>query len=432
MAEKIVKLPKLPYGQGSMSQRPDGRIIYRKRVGSPKREIVVYGKTPKECMEKMAEAEKNQKKVEKLPETTTLYQEMSAWLVNKKEQTLKPQAYNRLVGTVNNQIKDSDIGNLRYRNISSDEIQTVINNLNKKKYSYSTIKKTFDALNEFYRYVSARDKFENPMLLVDKPKEENVTAETRDIEFFEKDDINKFVEGCTACYATGRSRYPYGRVLAANIYLGLRAGELLCVQYKDLDFEAGTIYVSKTLIETVNPEYDESNKALMKELGIKRTIFVVQKNTKTNKNRYVPMNNKAKELLLEHKRLAQYTDPDDYVICTRNRKTTTIKNLSDTIAAIEEFVGTEVRSVNTHLLRHTCASLYFRRKVPIETIAKILGNSVEVCRKTYIHFIEEQLKEAASEIEGLDITDEECKSVPKDNVDKSILDAASLIDVPEN
>lgn len=31
MSAKQVKLPKLPYGEGSMSLRPDGTIMYRKR-----------------------------------------------------------------------------------------------------------------------------------------------------------------------------------------------------------------------------------------------------------------------------------------------------------------------------------------------------------------------------------------------------------------
>ena len=111
------------------------------------------------------------------------------------------------------------------------------------------------------------------------------------------------------------------------IQLGCRAGELLALQYKDIDFEAGTIYISKTLIETENPAYDKNNPELMKEQGIKRTLFAVQKNTKTDRNRYVPMNNKAKELLLAHRAVSKYTDSDDFVISTRNRKTTTIQSL---------------------------------------------------------------------------------------------------------
>ena len=35
--KKNIKLPKMPYGEGSMSLRPDGRIMYRKRIGQQKK-----------------------------------------------------------------------------------------------------------------------------------------------------------------------------------------------------------------------------------------------------------------------------------------------------------------------------------------------------------------------------------------------------------
>lgn len=82
---------------------------------------------------------------------------------------LKGQSYRRLEGTINNQITNSDIGHMRYLSIDLEDIQKVINNLNKKRYSHSTIKKTYDFLNDFFKYVSARDKIGNPMLLVSMP-----------------------------------------------------------------------------------------------------------------------------------------------------------------------------------------------------------------------------------------------------------------------
>ena len=93
---------------------------------------------------------------------------------------------------------------------------------------------------------------------------------------------------------------------------------------------------------------------------------------------------------------AQYTDPEDYVISTRNRKTNTAKNISDVIKMMEKNAGTDVKDCNTHVLRHTCASLYFRAGNPTLLIAEILGNSVEVLEKTYIHFVEEQMQQAAA------------------------------------
>lgn len=141
----------------------------------------------------------------------------------------------------------------------------------------------------------------------------------------------------------------------------------------------------------------------MKRKGIRKVRFSIQNSTKKSKNRYVPINSKAKKLLLLHKSISEYTEPQDYVISTKNRKTTTIKNVSDTIKSIEIAAGTKVQSYGTHILRHTCASLYFRNGVPIETICAILGNTREVCEKTYVHFIEEQLKEAASKIDIIEI-----------------------------
>lgn len=401
--KKTVKLPKLPYGEGSMSLRSDGNIMYRKRVGNPKKEITVYGKTPKECMQKMREEEKNIKHVETSMEKETLYEAMIKWLQNVKKTTLKPQSYKRLESVIKNQIEKSDIGNERYRLITSEEIQDVINKLNEMNYSHSVIKKVYDCLNDFYRYASAKNKIENPMLLVVMPTINHIKAETKIVEFFDQSDIDKFIEECGTTYKTGTYRYRYGYALAANIYLGMRAGELLALQWGDIDFEKNTIYVSKTIIEENNPEYDPNKKDIMKQKGIKKVIYTVQHSTKKSKNRYIPINSKAKQLLLKHKDISEFTEQDDFVISTRNRKNNTIKNISDTIKAIEIASETKVQSYGTHILRHTCASLYFKAGVPIETICQILGNTREVCEKTYVHFVEEQLKDAASKIDIIDI-----------------------------
>lgn len=399
-----MNIPKLPYGQGTMSLRKDGTIKYKKRFGNPKKEYYVYGKTPRECMRKMNELENSVgNNVSTADNTSLLQEEMERWLINVKAKTLKDQSYKRLTGTFNNQIKQSDLGSMRIIQIDSDNVQELINNLNENKYSFSTIKKTYDCLNEFFRYYSAKNKIDNPMLLVTMPTRNNVTTKEKEIEFFEQNDIDKFIKECGAQYKTGSNKYRYGYALAANIYLGMRAGELLALQWKDIDFDNNTIYIHKTLIEKDNPEYDMDNPDKMREQGIKKVVFVVQNSTKKSKNRYVPINSKAKKLLLTHKSNSEFIDPDDFVINTRNRKTTTIKNMSDTLKAIERSAETDVQESGTHTLRHTCASLYFRAGVPVETICQILGNSREVCEKTYIHFIEEQLKEAASKIDVIEI-----------------------------
>ncbi len=91
--------------------------------------------------------------------------------------------------------------------------------------------------------------------------------------------------------------------------------------------------------------------------------------------------------------------------CTRDGRHAAITYLSSNIKEIEYSAGTKVRAHGTHVIRHTCASLYFRKGVRIELIASLLGHSVEVCRSTYIHFVEEQKKTAAELLDDFDITD---------------------------
>lgn len=383
----------LPYGMGSLHHTDYG-FVYRKQITLPagdKTRVSVSGDSPQECLEKMLQKEKRllsmPKKDANLPLADALYQ----WLDTVKKPVLKSQSYTRLKSTITNQIASMNIGHLRYQTITPEEIQDHINYLNRNlRLSHSTIKKTYDCLNNFYRYYSSKYKFDNPMLLVSMPIISNIITETKDVQWFDKEDIQKFINEAHAKYHTGRPKYQGALMYAANIYMGLRIGELLSLQWKDIDLDNKRIHVYKTLIEEANPDYAPMDPES------KKVRFAIQKSTKTLHTRYVPLNQKAIDLILEHQTLSNYTDPDDYVICTRNRKTTTHKNASDTIRKIEQNAETKVQASGTHILRHTCASLYFKNNVPVEIIAKILGHSVDVCQNTYIHIIETQLSEAAN------------------------------------
>ena len=107
---------------------------------------------------------------------------------------------------------------------------------------YKRVLKTYDSLNAFYRYVSVRDKFDNPMLLVEVWKKKNVNAEEKQIAYYDEEDIHKFVRTAGERYKTGKLRYETGYALAANLYMGLRVGELLALQWKDIDFAKRSVF----------------------------------------------------------------------------------------------------------------------------------------------------------------------------------------------
>lgn len=385
-SEKIV-LPKMPHGEGSFSFK-SGRIYYRKRAtlkDGSKKEIGVYGDSVKECLASYKDEEQRLNKGIVLPNKERLDSAMNFWLENYKKNELKVQSYQRLRGTIKNQIGLSSIAGERYQSITADELQVFINQFNNGEISYSTIKKVFDALNAFFRYASIKYKIDNPMLLVVKPTKGNTKKKSKDLVWFEQEDIDKFVAQAGVKWKTGRPKYSGGLVYAANLFMGLRIGELLALQWKVVDFENKKLYVGKTLIEKNNDDYDANDP------DSKKVLFIVQDSSKTGTNRYVPLNAKAITLLKEQKELTKYNEPDDYVISTCSRKTTTPKNANDTIKSIQKAAGTKVQNASSHSLRHTFASQLYKKGIRSEVIADFLGNSPEVMRTTYLHF-EEELK----------------------------------------
>ena len=186
-------------------------------------------------------------------------------------------------------------------------------------------------------------------------------------------------------------KYQYGFCLCANIYLGMRAGELLALHWRDVDFEKGSIYVHENLQLVSNRN------------GTPKQVYETQ-SLKNYQNRHIHMNQRARYFLECQKKYSQYTEPDDYVCCTQNGTHAAVSYLSGNIKRIEEAAGTEVKAYGTHIIRHTCASLYFRNGVRVELIAALLGHSVDVCRSTYIHFVEEQKKAAVELIDDYEVS----------------------------
>lgn len=169
----------------------------------------------------------------------------------------------------------------------------------------------------------------------------------------------------------------------------MRAGELLALRWKDVDFEKGTIYVHENLQLVSNPD------------GKPAQVYETQ-SLKNYQNRHIPINNRARHVLELQRQYSDYTEQEDYVCCTRDGKHAAITYLSRNIKAIEQTAETRVKAHGTHVIRHTCASLYFRKGVRVELIAALLGHSVDVCRNTYIHFVEEQKKAAVELIDDFD------------------------------
>lgn len=394
--DEIKKIKDLPFGHGSMYLSGDGySIIYKKTVNGKRLEV--RDKTVNAVTRKMKQKEAELLERGKATSSkATLGEAMVDWLFTYKKPELKPSSFDRIETTLNNQICGTELGRLRYQQVESRDIQKHLNDLNQQNKSWSTIKKTYDVLNNFYRDMTLQHHMSNnPMLTVRMLKRENISKPTKQIEFLKDDEIERFVVEATRLTHDEKPVYPNGFGYASIIFTGMRAGEMSALRWADVNFEEKVININKNVQVVKNRDFNESNKEEMKKKNISRYQYV-ESTTKTGQERVISMNKDARKLLELQYQYSKHTAPDDYVIGTFGNNPNTAGNIGKTLGIIEKNAKIPISSHGVHVLRHTCASLMFRNGAKVQEVAEMLGNSVLVCECIYIHFIEEQWRRTAN------------------------------------
>ena len=132
----------------------------------------------------------------------------------------------------------ADLGKLRIQAITPKHCQEAVfkwsQRITKAKVMKNYCKRIFD-------YAITLDIIkDNPMAHVHVPKKKNDNK--REINFYDKDELKLFLD-CVKKDSNPRW-YPLFRLLA---FSGMRKGEVLGLQWKDIDFENKEVYVHKTL-----------------------------------------------------------------------------------------------------------------------------------------------------------------------------------------
>lgn len=311
---------------------------------------------------------------------------MPLWLQNIKRPALKPASYDRLESTVNNHVLPT-LGSYAAAELSSDIIQVeLINRMQDKGLSYSSVKKAYDALNDFLSHLTAkRSIMYNPMQLVTKPT--RVNFEASEICPLTNEQIDALKAGCRLEYTTKKRIYPMGEAFLLILNTGLRMGEALALQWSDVDFTKRTLRVSKNLILIKNRKPGES-----------KYVLKVQQNPKSQSGiRTITLNDAAIAALEGLKQAPAYSDTG-FVIRTAKGAPVRPRSFQNTLDSIAGRVG--MQKFGVHTLRHTFASKLFENGIDIKVISRILGHkSVGVTYNTYIHIIQKLEQEAMQTID---------------------------------
>lgn len=298
---------------------------------------------------------------------------------------------------VRNIMKKNGIGNKPIQKITTKDMQKYLNSL-KDIYSQSEIDKQRDEANSGFNYAMKYDLVkENPVTDLEKVISNKKTKKARPFELEEQQLILNYINDDKNLYKLTDIRSTMDGLTFRNIVnlafsTGQRIGELLALQQttkkhsSDIDFERKIFIISKTITtehnklvlgnSTKNAE-KRRRQGLPEEREISfniappnviESIFISQiehlKNLKNNPNHFLFCNNKGKFI-------------------TQHQVTDTFKRICRELHIQDD----NPQGCYIHQARHSFVTRCLEAGMKVETIADLIGDTVEQVQKTYAHIL---------------------------------------------
>ena len=386
-------LPKLPKGMGSYEQRGD-KIRYRKKLSFYGVECVasVTGESIAEVNRLMKVREREFEERCRLHGTLNinlpLEVGMKKWLELYKKEELNEKSYDRIESTFYNHVVGTPLGGTYEDSITSDLIQRHmkhLNNSNGGSLSYSSTKKVYELLNQYFKYKYRREPYLNPMIGVSKPKNLDKKA-NEEMVVWDDEEMVSLTRVAFQDYIPGKSGYKHGLVIAFVMWSFLRIGEALALQWKDIDLENGIVNISKQLSRVRDRDH----------VGAYKTIVT---NAKYNSSRKIQLNQAALDCIREYKNRCKVKLLDTYVIDNGDGRPVAMNTITNTYKAMIKAAGLPSnKHVTLHGLRHSGISYMLRHGMPIEVVSKMAGHkSIQITLDTYYSVLEKQKEDAMIE-----------------------------------
>ena len=390
-------------GEGHWCRNNAGGFTLRKSVGykadGHRKVLTVSASSKPEALKKMKKKEKQweEEKRKFTFQKSMTFAEFMSWHLIKAKAYLKPRSYDRLEGTISNQIAKYPIGHQQISSMRAEDFERHFQDLVSQGLAASSVKKVFDAINDAYRYAIMNEKVpSNPMTIT--VKEIETLVEERDKKIFltmhpdkKLDDFYKEKAGLgdvdylsdmeitaikNICMEinpkTGKTLYSMGLTALFLLYTGARAGEVLSLQWQDYDPASKVISI-----------YKNHGIARNRDGGDNKTIRILGY-TKNKKVRRIKLSDDAIQIIKQKALESDFCSPEDLIFPTRTGRHNTATNMEHCFARIERKAGLPRATGSLHVLRKTFATKMFRQGARIEEIAAYIGDEPETVRKYYI------------------------------------------------
>ena len=393
----------------------DGRKVYRKKTYIPI--ATAPRKIEKEVAAAHAQFEKEVKSGIYFDENISFRDFYSEWLETYAKKELTPATYEMNENTVS-RVWLPALGFMPINQIKGIHIQKVINGLEKQGLKPQTIQKYFTELSTVFTRAYKLEIIENnPCRRVTLPRNEK----ENDIHAFTVEQAERFLQAC----ADGITiRHPEkirknGRKIPAYdermeiplqfrvyftlaIYSGFRRGEMLALQWRDIDFKRWLITINKSTssAKSIQGQFikDPKTKAGNRTIMLPGICFDLLKQWKAEQDQTACA-------------LGDYwqgsADPEErFVFIQDNGKqmhlSTPTHKLREIITAYNAAVPDpdQLPQIHLHDLRHTSASILISAGVDIATVSRRLGHSkISTTLNIYTHAMPDIDKTASDALE---------------------------------
>lgn len=358
-------------GEGSIYKRADGTWCASISAGydsdGKRRRKIVYGVTKQEVRDKLKD--EHQRGYVK-PGRLTVGQFLDHWLTNSVEPSLSPGTHTRYKGIVENHLKPF-VGWMRLTMLEPVHVEKLYADMAKAGASLRSQELAGVTLGKALKAaVKLKLRTTNPARDVDKPR-----PEKRELHVWDKSQVDAFLK------AAKPDRLYALYVLA--IATGMRAGELLGLEWGDVDFENAAVTVQRTLEDIAGHPRVKEPKTRKSRRRIDLPPFAVK-----------ALHEHRKAMLAEGYAAAPvFCDSQGGYLRKQN---VTRRSFHPAI----EKAG--VPRIRFHDLRHTAATLLLLAGENPKVVSERLGHAtVAITLDVYSHVLPTMQKEAANRLQKL-------------------------------
>lgn len=284
------------------------------------------------------------------------------WLDGYEKERVKPRTYSRYQSIIELHLIP-ELGEIAIENLKRRTIQEL---LSKKKkvgnlrsgegMSSASTNIMLTVLSMAFEYAIDMELCENNPCL----RLKRIPDDCKQIDAFTRDEQKKIEN----YIKHSDDRRLFGILL--GFYSGMRIGELIALEWNDVDFDKGIIYVNKTA-------YRDKSKTGVWEICIDKP------KTKSSE-RIIPIPVCIVDLLKEY----SFATKSYYVVENKKGERMSIRSYQYIFEKLTEKVG--VRKLNFHAIRHTFATRAIECGMDIKTLSEIMGHkNASVTLNRYAH-----------------------------------------------